>query len=69
MTAKREAGGDLRASGPDRGRSEHPGGGLGQPQEDQAGPAGILEKLALTSFPFLFLLLLLVLEWWIRGRS
>jgi hypothetical protein len=31
--------------------------------------AGSLSKLILVSFPFLILLLLLLLDWWARGRS
>jgi len=69
MTASRETGGNVWSSGQDGGGFDPPVGALGRPPEDKGGPAGILEKLALTSFPFLFLLLLLVLEWWIRGRS
>lgn len=30
---------------------------------------GFLEKLVLTAFPFLLVLLFLILEWWLRGRS
>lgn len=31
--------------------------------------AGSLSKLILVSFPFLILLVLLLLDWWARGRS
>jgi len=31
--------------------------------------SGIVGKLALTLFPFLLILLFLLIEWWIRGRS
>ena len=45
---------------------------LGRDSERDGGPeegAGIGAKLALTLFPFLLILLSLLLEWWLRGRS
>jgi hypothetical protein len=40
-------------------------GGPGNEEEE----AGIWAKLFLTLFPFLLVLLFLLLEWWLRGRS
>jgi len=37
--------------------------------DDHEGEAGIPGKLLLTLFPFLLVLLLLLLDWWLRGRS
>ena len=51
------------------GTGETPGGlqegGPGNEEEE----AGIWAKLFLTLFPFLLVLLFLLLEWWLRGRS
>ena len=37
--------------------------------EDVEEAAGIPAKLLLTLFPFLLVLVFLLLEWWLRGRS
>lgn len=39
--------------------------GPGKEEEE----SGIWAKLFLTLFPFLLVLLFLLLEWWLRGRS
>jgi len=41
----------------------------GGPGQEEEVPAGLRVKLVLTVFPFLLVLLFLVVEWWIRGRS
>lgn len=38
-------------------------------REPTPGEIGFWGKVVLTSFPFLLVLLFLILEWWIRGRS
>lgn len=41
---------------------------VGTPSQDrEPGRAGSLSKLILVSFPFLILILLLLLDWWARG--
>lgn len=37
--------------------------------DDLEEQAGIRAKLLLTLFPFLLVLLFLLLDWWLRGRS
>ncbi len=37
--------------------------------EDSDGEVAFWGKLILTAFPFLLVLLFLLLEWWVRGRS
>ena len=41
----------------------------GTEKELEEGRAGVQAKLALVLFPFVILLLLLFLDWWLRGRS
>ena len=44
-------------------------GNEGREKELEEGRAGVQAKLALVLFPFVILLLLLFLDWWLRGRS
>ncbi|MFC1662381.1 hypothetical protein ACFL3S_13170 [Gemmatimonadota bacterium] len=39
-----------------------------EPEIDTGGRMGSLTKLVLVASPFLLLILLLVLDWWFRGR-
>jgi hypothetical protein len=60
---------DLQGLGTGRGRGDTSVEDSVPNGEEPEEPAGIPAKLALTLFPFVVVLLFLILEWWIRGRS
>jgi hypothetical protein len=53
--------------------AESPGGARGRRDEGEDGlkeeAASFRAKLVLTLFPFVLILLFLLFEWWLRGRS